>query len=75
MADAGRPNIFCAWVCAGKKAQTINAQMVLNGTSDEVMTLKIARPPRLFYRPVLIFVGVYIAYILFNLGLGLKSSA
>jgi len=75
MADAGRPNIFCACICEGKKAQTINAQMVLNGTSDEVMTLKIARPPRLFYRPVLIFVGVYTTYVIVNDGFNPKSSA
>lgn len=49
--------------------------MVLIGTSDEVMTLKIARMPRLFYRPVLIFVGVYMAYIFVNPGLSPKFPA
>ena len=37
MADAGRPNIFCAMDGWGNKVQTTNAQMVLSGTSDEVI--------------------------------------
>jgi hypothetical protein len=37
MAEAGRPNTFCAAVGRGNSIKTIHPQMVLRGTSDEVI--------------------------------------
>jgi hypothetical protein len=59
MADAGRPNIFCAAADWGNKVQTINPQMVLSGTSDEVMIVKITMGYGLNHCPNPRFVDVY----------------
>ena len=62
MADAGRPNIFCAAVDWGNKVHTINPQMVLSGTSDEVIRVKITMVRGLNHCAERRFVYVYTVY-------------